>query len=117
MLRLAANMQDLVAASDSMKAALEGGGMQLACSTAAILPNFARLPSALLQPGGLCLTVEVKPKCGFLPQSAAIHPLRHTKRLVSRYRRHQQLKQLQVLLSLWPHSTVVNGMTTWWYML
>lgn len=41
---------------------------------------------------GSCLSVEIKPKCGFLPSAKTIHPGRNIKKKVSRFRLQQSLK-------------------------
>ncbi|GLJ09623.1 hypothetical protein SUGI_0112930 [Cryptomeria japonica] len=42
-----------------------------------------------------CISVEIKPKCGFLPCSSFISSENHLKRLVSRFAMHQHLKLSQ----------------------
>ena len=42
----------------------------------------------------ICL--ELKPKCGFLPTSACIHPKHAIKQEISRFQLHQHLKCAQV---------------------
>lgn len=42
-----------------------------------------------------CISVEIKPKCGFLPCSSFISSENHLKRLVSRFLMHQHLKLSQ----------------------
>lgn len=39
-----------------------------------------------------CISIEIKPKCGFLPSSRFISEENHIKRLVSRFAMHQHLK-------------------------
>lgn len=39
-----------------------------------------------------CISIEIKPKCGFLPSSRFISAENHIKRLVSRFAMHQHLK-------------------------
>jgi hypothetical protein len=53
----------------------------------------AALPYLTLPAGALC--VELKPKCGCLPESAAIAPAHAVKRAVPRYVLHQRLKLAQ----------------------
>jgi len=68
-------------------AALGGGGAS---------PEPAGAAAALALPsnaGALC--VELKPKCGCLPESAAIAPAHAVKRAVPRYALHQRLKLAQ----------------------
>lgn len=45
------------------------------------------------------ICVEIKPKCGFLPTAATIHPSNAVKRRVSRFQLHQALKAAQVIIS------------------
>lgn len=56
-----------------------------------ILPNFQWLPDSTST-----FSVEIKPKCGFLPQSTLIHPQNSIKHRVCRYQLHQHLKHEQV---------------------
>ena len=46
------------------------------------------------------LLVEIKPKCGFLPTSAAIPAADDVKRRVSRFQLHQRLKLAQASYGL-----------------
>ena len=42
------------------------------------------------------ICVELKPKCGFLPTSACIHPKHAVKHKIPRFQLHQHLKCAQV---------------------
>lgn len=46
-----------------------------------------------------CISIEIKPKCGFLPSSRFISAENHIKRLVSRFAMHQHLKFSQKEIS------------------
>jgi hypothetical protein len=46
--------------------------------------------------GWATLGIEIKPKCGFLPVAATIHPVNSIKRQKTRFALHQQLKFEQV---------------------
>ena len=74
-------------------------GLALDAPFGLLLPNIGTF--SLLRPPagrgkhpalGPVLSVEIKPKCGFLPTSAAIGPSHALKKQVSRYQLHQHLK-------------------------
>lgn len=58
-----------------------------------LVPDLRRLPS-VTEPS---ISVEIKPKYGALPVSAAIHPRNRVKLAMSRYQLHQRLKKRQVI--------------------
>lgn len=58
-----------------------------------------------LTQGGRTMCIEIKPKCGFLPESAAISPESNVKKTKSRFSLHQLLKYAKVRLSLIPLSS------------
>ncbi|XVF63811.1 hypothetical protein PTKIN_Ptkin09bG0116600 [Pterospermum kingtungense] len=56
-----------------------------------ILSDHSIFPSGTRK-GGSCLTVEIKPKCGFLPISRFIAEENAVKKTTTRFRMHQELK-------------------------
>ncbi|VVB07595.1 unnamed protein product [Arabis nemorensis] len=58
----------------------------------ALILNDHSLFSQAISSGGDCISVEIKPKCGFLPTSRFISEENMLKRSVSRFRMHQILK-------------------------
>ncbi|XP_017981655.1 PREDICTED: inositol-pentakisphosphate 2-kinase isoform X1 [Theobroma cacao] len=59
--------------------------------TALIISDHSVFPNGTLK-GGPCVTVEIKPKCGFLPISRFIAEENALKRIITRFRMHQALK-------------------------
>ena len=56
-------------------------------SVGMVLPNMRWLPNSVTT-----YTIEIKPKCGFLPQTRLIHPDNSIKLHTCRYQLHQHLK-------------------------
>ncbi|XWS24398.1 hypothetical protein CRYUN_Cryun28dG0098500 [Craigia yunnanensis] len=56
-----------------------------------IMSDHSIFPNGTLK-GGPCITVEIKPKCGFLPISRFIAEENAVKRTITRFRMHQALK-------------------------
>ncbi|XVF36067.1 hypothetical protein REPUB_Repub19eG0026300 [Reevesia pubescens] len=56
-----------------------------------IIPDHSIFPNGTLK-GGPCITVEIKPKCGFLPISRFIAEENAVKRTIVRFKMHQALK-------------------------
>ncbi|XP_022769023.1 inositol-pentakisphosphate 2-kinase-like [Durio zibethinus] len=59
--------------------------------SALIISDHSIFPNGALK-GGPCITVEIKPKCGFLPISRFIAEENAVKRTITRFRMHQALK-------------------------
>ncbi|KAL5557996.1 hypothetical protein UlMin_034207 [Ulmus minor] len=64
------------------------------CDSVLLLSDHSLFPDGI-QEGEFCLSVEIKPKCGFLPISEFIDEGNVIKRNVSRFRMHQALKLRQ----------------------
>ncbi|XVE56087.1 hypothetical protein DITRI_Ditri03aG0209100 [Diplodiscus trichospermus] len=60
-------------------------------NSALIISDHSIFPNGPLK-GGPCITVEIKPKCGFLPISRFIAEENAVKRTITRFRMHQALK-------------------------
>lgn len=60
------------------------------CSYALLISDHSVFPHGAK--GVPCVSIEIKPKCGFLPQSKYITEENHIKRNVSRFRMHQTMK-------------------------
>ncbi|CAN8287620.1 unnamed protein product [Cochlearia groenlandica] len=58
----------------------------------ALILNDHSIFSQGISSGGDCISVEIKPKCGFLPTSRFISEENKLKRTVSRFKMHQMLK-------------------------
>ncbi|XWS25801.1 hypothetical protein CRYUN_Cryun27aG0098700 [Craigia yunnanensis] len=56
-----------------------------------VISDHSIFPNGTLK-GGPCITVEIKPKCGFLPISRFITEENAVKRTITRFRMHQALK-------------------------
>ncbi|XVF73787.1 hypothetical protein PTKIN_Ptkin13bG0010100 [Pterospermum kingtungense] len=61
------------------------------CDSVLIISDHSVFPTGFLK-GEPCITVEIKPKCGFLPMSRFIAEENAVKRTVTRFRMHQALK-------------------------
>ncbi|CAL1355812.1 unnamed protein product [Linum trigynum] len=57
-----------------------------------IMPDHTVFPRGGSKGGGPCLSVEIKPKCGFLPSSSFIAEGNAVKKSASRFKMHQALK-------------------------
>ncbi|KAL5713009.1 inositol-pentakisphosphate 2-kinase [Ranunculus cassubicifolius] len=64
------------------------------CDSALLISDHSIFPHGVLQ-GDPCISVELKPKCGFLPSSKLINEQTHVKKSVPRFRMHQYLKLRQ----------------------
>lgn len=72
---------------------VEAAKVNTLCSSALLLSDHSVFPSAHGNfRGDSCITVEIKPKCGFLPHSRFISKENAVKKSVSRFRMHQLLK-------------------------
>ncbi|KAJ8772517.1 hypothetical protein K2173_027694 [Erythroxylum novogranatense] len=63
-----------------------------------IMSDHSVFPHGVLK-GGACISVEIKPKCGFLPVSKFIAEGNSVKRSTTRFRMHQALKLQQQVIS------------------
>jgi Inositol-pentakisphosphate 2-kinase len=71
--------------------------LQISSDAERMQPFAAAMPNMHMLPGGdTQISMELKPKCGWLPTSRAIHPRHRIKWKVSRYKLHQHLKLQQV---------------------
>ncbi|KAL8148582.1 inositol-pentakisphosphate 2-kinase-like isoform X1 [Apium graveolens] len=61
------------------------------CVSALLLPDLSHFPGSVLNKE-FCITVEIKPKCGFLPVSDLIAEENSVKKSISRFKMHQALK-------------------------
>ncbi|KAL6981878.1 Inositol-pentakisphosphate 2-kinase [Sarracenia purpurea var. burkii] len=64
------------------------------CDFALLIPDYSVFPCGNLI-GKLCISVEIKPKCGFLPASRFIAEGNAIKKSVTRFKMHQSLKLKQ----------------------
>ena len=75
-----------------MRDAMARSSLACPAATALAMPDMLRLPDVT---SGV-VSVELKPKAGFLPDFDTIHPDNGIKRRVSRFALQQSLKLLQV---------------------
>ncbi|KAK9270390.1 hypothetical protein L1049_025969 [Liquidambar formosana] len=68
------------------------------CHSALIISDHSIFPHGVLK-AEPCISVEIKPKCGFLPFSRFIAEKNANKRIISRFRMHQVLKLHQKEIS------------------
>ncbi|KAF5180025.1 Inositol-pentakisphosphate 2-kinase [Thalictrum thalictroides] len=61
------------------------------CDSALLISDHSVFPHGTLK-GNPCISVEIKPKCGFLPSSKFIREQNAIKKSVTRFRMHQLLK-------------------------
>lgn len=61
------------------------------CVSALLLSDLSHFPGSVLNKE-FCITVEIKPKCGFLPVSDFIADENSVKKSISRFKMHQALK-------------------------
>lgn len=87
-------MQVPCCVTDGMRAAMSNASLACPAAKALAMPNLMQLPGQPQQAG--VVAVEVKPKAGFLPDFATIHPDNDVKRHVSRFALQQTLKLRQV---------------------
>ena len=85
------HVQGHVAPSEGTIAAIAEASSAPQDADGIVITNFLHLPGVPAS-----VSVELKPKCGFLATADSIHPENRTKWRVSRYQLHQHLKLQQV---------------------
>lgn len=68
------------------------------CESALLLSDLSVFPHSALK-DEFCISVEIKPKCGFLPTSRYIADENYVKRCITRFKMHQALKLHQGKIS------------------
>ncbi|KAK1386784.1 hypothetical protein POM88_014962 [Heracleum sosnowskyi] len=71
------------------------------CESALLLSDLSVFPHSALK-DEFCISVEIKPKCGFLPTSRYIAYENYVKRCITRFKMHQELKLHQGNVSFIP---------------
>ena len=87
-----AALQVLAHASDALIASMGSKSSKSKTQEALLMPDLRTLPGARAP----VVCIDIKPKAGFLPTDAAIHPDKRIKHRVCRYQLHQTLKVHQV---------------------
>lgn len=77
---------------------IDAAGVNTQCDTALIISDHSIFPRGVLKEE-FCISVEIKPKCGFLPFSRFIAEENSAKRSVTRFKMHQALKLHQGQIS------------------
>ncbi|MFS7962660.1 putative inositol-pentakisphosphate 2-kinase [Helianthus anomalus] len=71
---------------------VDNGGVNTLLDSALLMSDHSIFPHAVHEEQQVCISVEIKPKCGFLPTSGFIREENAAKRRISRFRLHQILK-------------------------
>ncbi|KAI7755417.1 hypothetical protein M8C21_027724, partial [Ambrosia artemisiifolia] len=77
---------------------VDNGGINTLLDSAILMSDHSMFPHAVPEEE-VCISVEIKPKCGFLPTSRFIREENAAKRRISRFRLHQILKFHQKKIS------------------
>lgn len=96
------HVQGHVAPSETTAAAIAEAGSAPQDADGIVITNFLHLPGVAAP-----VSVELKPKCGFLATADSIHPENRIKWRVSRYQLHQHLKLQQVRYTVSPYYLTV----------
>lgn len=70
---------------------VDAARVNINCDSALLISDHSIFPDGILK-GDHCISVEIKPKCGYLPSSVYIKEQNAVKRSVPRFRMHQYLK-------------------------